>query len=233
MIEPVVKPTTSANSRWRPPPASIRADSLDYDFDVRPDCQYWLSVRSFNPEYLRLFSRYLYIHNDRITAPYLTIEFKKDGGSVDKAQNQVAAAAATALYNRCLLKVERLKVTCKRWTAKHTTSLRHYGLTLQGASFTFWCIRLKEVPENVTPQAWTWPGCDMVEATTGNLLTSPNVTHFIHWVNEIHRWGLSVHGPSCQKDVQFCIEKREKRVRTSLYEGDHNPDSDDDMGNGP
>lgn len=148
MIEPVVKPTSSATSLWRPPPASISADLLDYDFDVRPDCQYWLSVRSFNPEYLRLFSRYLYIHNDRITAPYLTIEFKKDGNSMDKAQNQVAAAAAaTALYNRCLLKVERLKVTGRIWTAKHTASLRHYGLTLQGASYTFWCIRLKDMPQ--------------------------------------------------------------------------------------
>lgn len=72
----------------------------------------------------------------------------------------------------------------------------------------------------------------MIEATTGNLLTSPNVTHFVHWVNEIHRSGLSVHGPSCQKDVHFCIEKRERRVRTSLYEDDLNPDSDD-MDSGP
>lgn len=29
MIEPVVKPSTSANSRWRPPPAIVSADSLE------------------------------------------------------------------------------------------------------------------------------------------------------------------------------------------------------------
>lgn len=38
MIEPVVKPNTSANSRWRPPRAYASADSWEYDFDVRPDC---------------------------------------------------------------------------------------------------------------------------------------------------------------------------------------------------
>ena len=43
----------------------------------------------------------------------------------------------------------------------------------------------------------------MVEATTGNMLTAPNVKHFMDWLNEINRWGLSVHGPACNKDVQF------------------------------
>ncbi|KFG84084.1 hypothetical protein MANI_024871 [Metarhizium anisopliae] len=229
MIELLVKPSTSANSRLRPPPAIVSADSLEYDFNFKPDIQYWLSVRSFNPDYVRLFSRYIYIHNDRITAPYFTTEYKKDDKSMERAKDQIATAAAMALYNRCLLKIERLKETRKRWTAKHTSSLRHYGLTLQGASYTFWCVRLKSIPEPVSPHEWSWPGCDVVEATTGNMLSKANVQHFIHWVNEIHRWGLSVHGPSCEKDVKFCIEGREKNVRTSLYESRFDPDSDDEI----
>ncbi|KAK8912072.1 hypothetical protein VCV18_012607 [Metarhizium anisopliae] len=60
------------------------------------------------------------------------------------------------------------------------------------------------------------------------MLNKQDVQHFIHWVNEIHRWGLSVHGPSCQKDVKFCIEGREQNVRTSLYESGLNPDSDEE-----
>lgn len=99
--------------------------------------------------------------------------------------------------------------------------------------YTFWCIRLKEqgLGDPISPHDWNWPGCDVIEATPGNLLTAPNVEHFIHWVNEIHRWGLTVHGPSCQNNVQFCIERREKNVRTSLSEGnqDLNQDSDTEV----
>jgi hypothetical protein len=230
MIELVAKPTTSPGSRWCPPPVTIQADITEYDFDVRPDCQYWLSVRSFNPSYTRLFGRYVYVHNDRITCPYFTIEFKKDGNTVELAQNQVAVAATVALYNRSLLKMERLKLTKKRWTEKHTSSLRHYGVTMHGPVYKFWCIRLKEqeVREPISPHDWSWPGCNMIEATPGNLLTTPNVEHFIHWVNEIHRWGLTVHSASCQKDVQFCIERKEKNVRTSLGENSQDLHTDSD-----
>jgi hypothetical protein len=229
MIELVMKPSVSAKSKWIPPPATV--DTFVYDFDVRPDCQYWLSVRAFNPEYSRLFSRYVHVHNDRITCPYFTIEFKKDDSTLELAQNQMAAAAALALHNRALLKVERLKVTKKRWTEKHTSSLRHYGLTLHGHKYTFWCLKLKQQHSgavSLSPKDWSWQGCDVVEATTGNMLTEQNVKHFIQWANEIHRWGLGVHGPSCQRDVQFCIEKEQRNVRTSLSEIDQASDSDDE-----
>jgi hypothetical protein len=56
----------------------------------------------------------------------------------------------------------------------------------------------------------------MTEASPLNLLSAANVMHFMHWVNENLWWGLGVHGPSCQKDVQICIAKTEKGVRTSL-----------------
>jgi len=230
MIQLVAKPTSSPASRWRPPPVTIEADVPDYDFDIRPDSQYWLSTRSFNPNYTRLFGRYVYIHNDRITCPYFTIEFKKDGSTIELAQNQVAVAAALALYNRALLKVQRLRLTGKKWTQKHTLSIRHYGITLHGPAYTFWCIKLKQQEQGhcVSPSAWTWPGCEMAEASPGNLLTAANVVHFMHWVNEIHRWGLDVHGPSCQKDVQLCIVKKEKNVRTSLSGDGDGLDADSD-----
>jgi hypothetical protein len=70
MIQLVAKPTPSPTSQWRQPPVMINADVPDYDFDIRPDCQYWLSTRSFNPGYTRLFGRYVYIHNNQITCPY-------------------------------------------------------------------------------------------------------------------------------------------------------------------
>ena len=78
-------------------------------------------------------------------------------------------------------------------------------------------------------EQWRWQGCKVVETTPGNLLTRPNAEHYAHWVNEIHRWALTVHGPSCQKDVQFCIERRERNVRTSLGADDNDQDPDSDV----
>jgi hypothetical protein len=31
------------------------------------------------------------------------------------------------------------------------------------------------------------------------------VSWFVNWINEIHRWGLTVHGPSCERDIKYCI----------------------------
>ena len=72
----------------------------------------------------------------------------------------------------------------------------------------------------------SWPGCETTEATAAGLLTTPNVEHFIHWVNKIHWWGLSSHWPSCQKDVQIFIEKIEKNVRTLLGGDVDDPNAD-------
>jgi hypothetical protein len=80
----------------------------------------------------------VYIHSDRITCPYFTVEFKKDGNAVELAQNQVAVAAALAIYNRALLKVQRLKLTGEKVdTETHIN-------TLHGLVYTFWCIKLKQ-----------------------------------------------------------------------------------------
>ncbi|MCJ1474084.1 hypothetical protein MMC13_002742 [Lambiella insularis] len=229
-LELVSKPRT----QWESPPvitdagvtdANTDASAAEYDFRFRPDCQYWLSIQSFNQRYTPLFSRYVHVLDEDILCPYFSIEFKKDDTTKRMVQNQVAVDAIVALYNRCLLKVKRLKLTGMLWTRKHTTSLRHYGLTLLGHKFKFWCFRLKEQGrgEPVSPTLWKWPGCEMIEASPGSLKNEYSVKNFINWTNEIHRWGLTVHGPSCQQDLQMCVDSSEKYVRTSLGE---NADSD-------
>jgi hypothetical protein len=148
---------------------------------------------------------------------------------VDQAVNQVTVAASLAIHDRSLLKLNRLKATGKNWTQKHTSSIRHYGLTLQGAYFSYWCIKLKQQEEgdSVSPNNWKWPGCESIQVTHASMLTKSNVEHFIHWTNEVHRWGLGVHGQSCQKDVKVSVSKQNKDVRTSLG-GDEYVDSDDE-----
>ena len=89
---------TPPASRRRLPPITIEADVPDYDFDIRPDSQCRLSTPSFNPDYKRLFGRYVYVHNGRVICPYFTIEFKKDDNTIELGRNQVVVAVALALF---------------------------------------------------------------------------------------------------------------------------------------
>ncbi|MCJ1359377.1 MAG: hypothetical protein MMC33_009379, partial [Icmadophila ericetorum] len=42
------------------------------------------------------------------------------------------------------------------------------------------------------------------------------VVNFVDWVNEIHRWGLTIHGPACELDIKISISKASKGIRNSL-----------------
>ena len=222
MVEMFVKVgLTDDSDPWLGPPVLSQAcPSKRYDFNIRPDCQYWLSMNSFNQTYTQSFDMHVFVHRHRILCPYFTIEFKKDEATIIKAENQVATAAMIALYNRCRLKQKRLIRTRKRWAQKHNTSLRHYALTLTGTRYQFWLVRLREDAtgnqESVSAEKWRWTGCDMVRAWRGHLDRTEHIRKFVDCVNEIHRWGLSVHGPSCERDLKFCITHSESGVRTSL-----------------
>lgn len=39
------------------------------------------------------------------------------------------------------------------------------------------------------------------------------VRELVDWINEIHRWGLSEHGPGCERDIKAVL--RLGGVRTS------------------
>lgn len=107
MIELVAKPTLNV---WSCPPLVgkyAKAGSTlhnNYEFDLRPDCSYWLSLQGFNPEYRTQVKKYVFVTNKTIACPYLTVEFKKDDETEQVAWNRVAAAASVALYNRFLLR---------------------------------------------------------------------------------------------------------------------------------
>lgn len=88
----------SPHPQWLGPPLIKKASvPKTFSFDIRPDCQYWLSMRSFNPKYAQLYPEHVFVLREQITCPYFTIEFKKDDGSTLKAENQVATAAVALL----------------------------------------------------------------------------------------------------------------------------------------
>lgn len=222
MVELVAKPDEAFN--WTMPPVidSKLPMNKRYDFDIRPDCSYWLSAQGFNPEYKNQIRDWTFCKDDRMTCPYMTIEFKRDDVAYQAAINQLATFSALALYNRYVLKEKRLRTTGKPWNVKNFGQLRHYGLTFTGWNYAFWCT----TPIKSTD--FRWKGCNMKRIYQSNCSNSAGITTLVDWINEIHLWGLTVHAKSCESDVKHCIQQHSSGIRTSLGQDDDSDDADDE-----
>ena len=204
MLELVAKPNEDSFGCWESPPILESDRSLKkYDFDIRPDCAYWLSLQAFNADYVSKVGQWAFVIKQRVTCPYLFIEFKKDDKDPSSAKNQVAAAASLALYNRLNLRITCTEEAGKSLDQIKTENIKVYGITFQGASFVVWCIQPK--PSEI---ACKWADCTMTSIHHGNCTNKSSVKELTDWINEIHRWGLNVHGPSCENDIKTCIAKR-------------------------
>jgi hypothetical protein len=222
LVEVVTKPKTVDSETlprklrpwWSPPLIDPSLPNKPYAYDIRPDCQYWLSLNFANREYKRLYREHVYENDGEAVCPYFTIEFKKDTSTYDTATNQLATAAALALHNRCILKHRYLQYTDTPWSEVVASPVRHYGLSFSGSEYQFWCIKPNVSQQDIKAD-WTWQGCEMYNVSHGKLLGAVEVEDFIEWVNEIHHWGLTVYGKACEEDVKGCIDYGPSGVRTS------------------
>ena len=199
------------DSFWIIPP-SFEA-SPKFKFDLRPDCSYWLSLTGFNPEYRGELNHVMYVHDeDWITCPYFTIKFKKHGQSITQAIMQACAAASVALYNRYLLKHRALTAKSKEWTGVDKAQMKHYVMTFVGAHYDILLLRARFKDFS------TWDGCSVMSICESTCTAVTGVRRLESWINEIHRWGLSVHSAACQADAKMIL--RQKSVRTSAIKGE-------------
>lgn len=206
MIEPVAKP--SARERWSAPPRLASwAEGRSYNFDLRPDCSYWLSLRAFNKDWRDKVEEFTFVMYERVTCPYFTIEFKRDDSGDVAAENQVASAGALALYNRYLLRAMCLDQSKMPWRKEDMVDLRHYGATFGGSKYALWCL------EPILSEKGYWNGCTMSRIFRGGCHTESGVKSLFQWVNEIHAWGLQKYGPACHTDIKRCL--RHAGFRTS------------------
>ena len=213
-------------THWHAPPLveqPVSAEAMkssNYSFDLRPDCSYWLSIRAFNPDYQSHIESLIHVIYEESTCPYFTIEFKKDNQHEERAISQIAAAASLALYNRFLLRQKRLHKQGQIWTQENTKVLRHYGLTMRGATYTVWCVK-------PTLAEFEWAGCKMTRIGHGYCNRVTDVRRLFQWINEIHCWGLTVHGPRCEKDIKLIMESQ--KTTTGFRPSDVKRDSEDDQ----
>ncbi|KAI0100044.1 hypothetical protein GGR51DRAFT_533652 [Nemania sp. FL0031] len=200
----LVCPPDESRAGWLPPPFLDGHGDVRWSWDVRPDCAYWLSLKGINPEYRHQVPSCTFVRK-YITCPYFTIEFKRDGQSKNVAENQVAAAGSLALYNRWRLYTDERKAN-KILAAEDISNIRHYTLTFVGPAFCVWVLQ-------PTIRDGQWNGCTMTSLLAADCIDEYAVEALIDWVNEIHRWGLSKHGPSCERDVKSILKV--SGVRTS------------------
>jgi hypothetical protein len=196
--------STTGDSLWLPPPLVSGEESEGKDFNLRPDCAYWLSLLAFSNNYRGLVNIAAYTVDNRITCPYLTIEFKKTDLKVEQAVNQVIAASALALYNRFRLKERRLNVTMKPWTEKHFNHIRHYAITFSASTADIWLVRLKHPPD-MDFSAVSWTGCDAMRIGQCVCSSSLAVGDLVDWINVIHWWGIRKHGRYCADDIKATL----------------------------
>lgn len=212
--------------RWCAPPLLLtqQAASDGYRWDVRPDCAYWLSNRGFNEEYAEAIPGCCFVYRSWISNPYFTIDFKKNDWKSGVAATQLLTAAAIALFNRCELRAQA------RRTVNETDGLRHYGITFEGSQFVVYVVEPTPAPITspisvhtgpIVPQFapadtasstsesekpfFAWYGCKMNRLAQGDCTIPRDVQRLVSWVNEIHRWGLTVHARSVQTDIKISL----------------------------
>ncbi|KAJ3552840.1 hypothetical protein NPX13_g11021 [Xylaria arbuscula] len=185
------------DSTWKAPPCLSRSilPLALYEWDIKPDCQYYISLRAFPKRSRMRLSTYIYvIHENRGCSAYLSIEFKKDNEPDEKARSQVAVASALALYNRWVLKDKAIKYDGRRWDENDKSQMRHFSITALG---NHWEIR------ETTPTSFDkWTGCTMRSLQRGQVNIEDHAYEILSALNDIHAWGLMVHGRSVVADFE-------------------------------
>ncbi|KAL6156915.1 hypothetical protein ACJQWK_06521 [Exserohilum turcicum] len=177
---------------WLAPPL-IGLLNKRYEWDIRPDCAYHVSLQAFQPGFRPSVRKHVSVVQMRAFCPYLTIEFKKDDETLATARHQVAVASAMELYNHYRLKNYALHMSGERWSEEDKSQMRHYGITFTGSTWDLWCT----VPRTFE----TWTGCEMSTIYSGDCCIRAGVQKLVSIVNDIHYWGLAIHGRSCKADI--------------------------------
>ncbi|KAI1733967.1 hypothetical protein F4680DRAFT_439903 [Xylaria scruposa] len=182
--------------KWLSPPIPPHEIPKQYEWDILPDCTYHFSLTAFQGLFRGEVKSFTSVIHRRGICPYFTVEFKKDNQSIETAGYRVAASSALSLYNRYVLKCNMREATLQNqadWSEEDKSHLRHYGLTFTGSLWTLYCILPKTFPE--------WTGCTMKPVCQGDCLQVDGIELLIELVNDIHHWGLAVHGESCKQDI--------------------------------
>jgi hypothetical protein len=136
-----LKPNESDIFIWCIPPLRSPDDppSKQFNFDISPDCHFWLCDKIFNADYRRCLGKVVHCKALGSFCPYFSIEFEATTDNKRTVVNQVAAAGSVSLFNRYHLKLDAYPDP----TREQLGQLRHYGLTMENENWTVWLFELK------------------------------------------------------------------------------------------
>ncbi|KAI1184663.1 hypothetical protein F5B17DRAFT_70602 [Nemania serpens] len=181
--------TRSRTSAFQNCPVTLNSGSRF----IETNCAYHVSLQAFQPGFRSKVRKHVSVVQQRAFCPCLTIEFKKDEENIDTARHQVAVSSAMSLYNRYLLKSLTLQASGASWSEEDQSQMRHYGITFTGSNWNLWCT---------VPKAFTeWTGCTVSSIYSADCRTLVGIQQLVEFLNDIHYWGLEVHGKFCKKDI--------------------------------
>ncbi|KAL9048020.1 MAG: hypothetical protein Q9162_007886 [Coniocarpon cinnabarinum] len=213
-------------------PPMIDGKYRPLSFDSNPDCSYWLTLQRLNESYRRYIQDWTYVKAPSdVAAPYLTIEFKKaPQKTLADAVNQLAITLSLTLFNRVLLRCQRLTRQHRRsssWTPNDFGDIKHYGIAFSAniahiyvaqpiLSFKkFGSIKASSMED---PLKHPWVGCTLERLQICNVVRPQEVIELSEWINEIHHWGMDSHSSEFELDVKaviYFISKDKSRVSLS------------------
>lgn len=219
-----------------------RGLTVEHIKGIKPTAVYWLRSDAITLKHQDMISNHTYESPLKLLAPYLTVMVMdaseiKPIISASKILDDLAVIGATALYDRFLLKKKSFQKQPTAWNAEENEQqLRHYGLLFTGIMYRLWCFKAKfsdapaenkkslasatgtNAPSTSSKQKngqYDWNGFQMTEVLHGNLVAVGRIDTLVSFLNAIHQWGLTVHGPGIEKDLNRCF-KDEPAGRLSL-----------------
>ena len=191
-------PTTRTSVRrdkWRPKKKGpdIPIGGYTYDWDIKPDTTYAVSIAMFNVKDRMDLDRKAECHpwlaECAAVCPYLTIEYKcnKKGGKFHHAKYQITAASILWLHQRKQI---------RQALGRALTDLKHFSITIVDATYTIWEARFRDGFYCV---------CDL---DSGYLITMEGLKRYIEWNNAIHSWGLGANALSFKEDIVALLERQ-------------------------
>jgi hypothetical protein len=201
-----LKPRQFDEHVWHTPPllSPNNSPAKPYDFDIYPDCQFWLCDKILNADYREAVSQLVHCKALDTFCPYFSIEFKAKLESTRIVVNQVVAAGSVSLFNRYQLKLHAYPHP----NQEQLELVRHFGLTMEKEKWIVWHF----VPKTVDG---AWTGCRAIYLDGGNCRTEQGVRRLPQWINEIHRWGLCEYALGCEDDIKHILSRAPNNVRVS------------------
>ena len=242
---PKRKRTTYCKMEWAPKPdeknhlrcppvvqddAHGVASAKQFCFENKPDLTFWLPLLLFNSAYRDLVNRFTFVvPKAEVTAPYFTVQFKKDDEDLEAAVNQLAAAAALVLYNRVFLRAYRLLKYghTASWSSSHFNGIVHYGVAFAADVAYIYKVMPRDPPDS-TPDSnsqpgpsTAWAGCTLYCLLRIQISSADKVLELRAWINEIQNWGLGTYAEDFLLDIKGILwMAKGGREKVSLAESE-------------